>query len=79
MTSTGRKITYATEKYLGHFFYLSRNDCVTATTHISFAREKTFMDTFNNSVVEGKFPILIKVQSKSAQVKGFKAQQLLRI
>ena len=37
------------------------------------------MDALNNSVVKGKVPILIKVQSKSAQVKGYKAQQLLRI
>ena len=48
MTSTGRKITYATKKYLDHFFYLSRTDYVTATTHTPFvlqrdAREKTWM------------------------------------
>ena len=36
MTSTGRKITYATEKYLDHFFYLSGTDYVTATTHTPF-------------------------------------------
>ena len=37
------------------------------------------MNALNNSVVKCKVPILIKVQSKSAQVKGFKAQQLLTI